>query len=392
MGGWVGYRLHMNITELKQAFATQFASPCEGVVQAPGRVNLIGEHTDYNDGFVLPIAIEMNTTCAWAPRDDGRIGMVHHRGGEYVEADLCNPIEPGGIKWGNFVLGVAKGLADAGVTTPSVNLLFDSNVPLGSGLSSSASLEMAAGMALLQAAGTMIDRYQLAKIGQIAEHTFIGTPCGIMDQAISVLGEKGQALLLDCRDGATRNIPFNDPAIRLLVCNTEVKHELNDGGYARRRDQCYAAAKVLDVPMLRDVSVEQVKQAEADGVLRGKELMRARHVVGEIDRTLRAVAAMEEGDLKTFGAMMVGSHSSLRDDYEVSCDELDLIVDTAITLEGVYGARMTGGGFGGCAIVLARADQADTITETIQTTFNETFGHVPPVYITTASQGASIVE
>jgi galactokinase len=271
-------------------------------------------------------------------------------------------------------------------------LLFDSNVPLGSGLSSSASLEMAAGMALLQAAGTMIDRYKLAKIGQHAEHTFIGTPCGIMDQAISVLGEQGQALLLDCRDGATRNIPFNDPAIRLLVCNTEVKHELNDGGYSLRRDQCYAAAKVLGVPMLRDVSVEQVKQAESDGVLRGKELMRARHVVGEIDRTLRAVAAMEEGDLKTFGAMMIGSHSSLRDDYEVSCDELDLIVDTAITLEGVYGARMTGGGFGGCAIVLARADQADAITETIQTTFNNKFGHVPPVYITTASQGASIVE
>jgi galactokinase len=377
------------------------------VVRAPGRVNLIGEHTDYNDGFVLPIAIERQTLAAWSARPDTMVLLRSAQApGQDAELDLAGDIRPCEPKWANYCRGVAAGLRAYGLMLTGCNLMFDSDVPIGGGLSSSASLEVATAMAMMAAAapavagaragaaqsGSKVAPRELALICQKAEHDFAGAPCGIMDQSIAILGQPGRALLLDCRSGQTRQIPFDDPNVVLLVADTEVKHAISDGDYAARRDQCHAAAAKLHAPALRDVDQARLDQAGRDGVLSGKELMRARHVVGEISRTLRAVEALAAGDYAAFGRLMYGSHESLRDDYEVSCEELDAVVELARPLAGVYGARMTGGGFGGCAIVLARAGRAKAIADAIAAGFGARFGRRCPIFATRAAQGASVVE
>jgi galactokinase len=377
------------IENLKKRFADRYGHCPAGVANAPGRVNLIGEHTDYNDGFVLPIAIDRCTLAAFAPSDRRRINLASmQQEGSDAGFDLDSTIEKGSPKWANYPKGVAAGLVDAGVELVAMDILFDSDVPIGGGLSSSASLEVSAALAMLAAAGSEIDDYRLAQICQKAEHEFAGTPCGIMDQAISVMGQPGRALLLDCRDGAARQIPFDNPELVVLVADTKVKHDLTDGGYAARRDQCYSAAAKLGVKMLRDADADMVSAA-ADK-LTDKELTRARHVVSEIDRTLQAVSAMEAGDYAAFGKLMYASHASLRDDYEVSCEELDAIVDHAAELQGVYGARMTGGGFGGCAIVLAQADRGDDIAAAITEKYTARFGHPCVIFATRAAAGAAV--
>jgi len=285
---------------------------------------------------------------------------------------------------------VAAGLVARGVELAGADVLFDSDVPLGGGLSSSASLEVATAFALLSAAGrlgTIPDR-ELALICQKAEHEFAGAPCGIMDQSIAIMGQAGRALLLDCRSGQTRQIPFDDPGVVLLVADTQVKHEISDGGYAARRKQCESAAAKLGLKALRDADEGTIRKAASDGTLAGKELMRARHVVGEIQRALKAVEALEAHDYKTFGELMYGSHAALRDDYEVSCEELDAIVELARPCEGVHGARMTGGGFGGCAIILARTERAEAISRTVADGFAERFGRRCPIFATRAAAGA----
>jgi galactokinase len=408
------------IEQLKSAFAACFGVKPAGVVRAPGRVNLIGEHTDYNDGFVLPIAIERQTLAAWSPRPDTMVLLRSAQApGQDAELDLAGEIRPGKPKWANYCRGVAAGLRAYGLTLTGCNLMFDSDVPIGGGLSSSASLEVATAMAMMAAAapaapaptvagaaagavaagatvaaqsGSKIAPRELALICQKAEHDFAGAPCGIMDQSIAILGQPGRALLLDCRSGETRQIPFDDPNVVLLVADTEVKHAINDGDYAARRDQCRAAAAKLQAPTLRDVDQARLDQAGRDGVLSGKELMRARHVVGEISRTLRAVESLAAGDYAAFGRLMYGSHESLRDDYEVSCEELDAVVELARPLAGVYGARMTGGGFGGCAIVLAEAGRAKAIAGAVAAGFAARFGRRCPIFATRAAQGASAVE
>jgi galactokinase len=425
------------IEQLKSAFAASFGVKPAGVVRAPGRVNLIGEHTDYNDGFVLPIAIERQTLAAWSPRPDTKVLLRSVQApGQDAELDLAGEIRPGKPKWANYCRGVAAGLRAYGLTLAGCNVMFDSDVPIGGGLSSSASLEVATAMAMMAAAagatgatgaaepagagaavtgaaepapagpavagagavagaaqsGSKIAPRELALICQKAEHDFAGAPCGIMDQSIAILGRPGRALLLDCRSGETRQIPFDDPNLVLLVADTKVKHAISDGGYAARRDQCHAAAAKLHAPALRDVDQARLDQAGRDGVLSGKELMRARHVVGEISRTLRAVEALAAGDYAAFGRLMYGSHESLRDDYEVSCEELDAVVELARPLVGVYGARMTGGGFGGCAIVLAEAGRAKAIADAVAAGFDARFGRRCPIFATRAAQGASVVE
>ncbi len=389
------------IDQLKSAFAASFGVKPAGVVRAPGRVNLIGEHTDYNDGFVLPIAIERQTVAAWSARPDTTVLLRSVQApGQDAELNLAGDIQPGEPKWANYCRGVAAGLRAHGLMLTGCNLMFDSDVPIGGGLSSSASLEVATAMAMMAAAAvagaaesaSKVTPRELAMICQKAEHDFAGAPCGIMDQSIAILGQPGRALLLDCRTGETRQIPFDDPNLVLLVADTEVKHAINDGGYAARRTQCHAAAGKLQVPALRDVDQARVDQAGRDGVLAGKELMRARHVVGEIERTLRAVEALAEGDYAAFGRLMYGSHESLRDDYEVSCEELDAVVELARPLAGVHGARMTGGGFGGCAIILAEAGQAQAISDAVAAGFNARFGRRCPIFATRAAQGASVLE
>jgi len=385
--------MSIHIDEVRSAFAGAYGRGPEGLAAAPGRVNLIGEHTDYNDGFVLPIAIERQTVAAWAPRGDrtARFRSLQSEGEAAI--DLDGEIAPGEPKWANYATGVAAGLKAHGVRLAGCDVLFASDVPLGGGLSSSASLEVATGKALLAAAGSVeavADR-DLALICQKAEHEFAGAPCGIMDQSIAILGRAGRALLLDCRSGETKHVPFDDPGVVLLVADTQVKHEISDGGYAARRSQCEAAAARLGIPALRDADEARIAAAGADGTLTGKELMRARHIAGEIARTLGAVKALEARDYATFGELMYGSHAALRDDYEVSCEELDGIVEIARGCEGVYGARMTGGGFGGCAIVLAAAGNAPQIEQAVADGFEARFGRRCPIFATRAADGARIL-
>jgi len=379
------------VASLRKRFSELYGREATGVVSAPGRVNLIGEHTDYNDGFVLPIAIDRCTLAAFAPAQGRAVNMASvQREESPASFDLDADIAKGSPKWSNYPKGVAAGLVEKGVELTAMDILFDSDVPIGGGLSSSASLEVSASLAMLAAAGREIDDYELALICQKAEHEFAGTPCGIMDQAISIMARPGRALLLDCRDGAARHIPFDNPDLLLLVADTKVKHDLTDGGYAARRDQCYSAAAKLGVKMLRDADADMVSAAEDN--LSDKELTRARHVVSEIDRTLRAVEAMEAGDYAAFGQLMYASHASLRDDYEVSCEELDEIVELAAGLEGVYGARMTGGGFGGCAIILADADRADSIAAAITESYTARFAHPCVIFPTRAAAGAGVLD
>ena len=389
-----------NIDELKSAFAGAYGRAPKGVVRAPGRVNLIGEHTDYNDGFVLPIAIDRQTLAAWAPRKDRTVRFRSAQADGQAVVDLDGEIAPGEPRWANYCTGVVAGLRAHGLAMVGADVLFASDVPLGGGLSSSASLEVATAMAAIAAAaaagvsgqGASVTPREMALICQKAEHDFAGAPCGIMDQSIAILGEAGRALLLDCRSGEARQVPFNDPHLVLLVADTQVKHEISDGGYAARRRQCEAAATALGLKALRDADEATIQRAAADGTLAGKELMRARHVVGEIARTTAAVAALEAGDYATFGERMYGSHGALRDDYEVSCEELDAIVELARACEGVFGARMTGGGFGGCAIILAAAEQAGSIERAVADGFEHRFGRRCPIFATRAAEGASVVE
>jgi galactokinase len=387
---------------LKKAFASAVGRPAAGVVRAPGRVNLIGEHTDYNDGFVLPIAIERHTLGAWAARPDRKVTFRSTQAEQAVEIDLDAELAPAEPKWANYCKGVAAGLKARGVGLAGCDVMFTSDVPLGGGLSSSASLEVATARALIAAASASsppaaaawakLPPRELAFICQQAEHKFAGAPCGIMDQSIAILGQAGRALLLDCRNGETTQIPFDDPGLVLLVADTQVKHAISDGGYAARRKQCEAAAKKLHLPALRDADAAAVTAAGESGLLKDKELMRARHVVGEIARTLDAVGALQAGDYDRFGQLMYASHASLRDDYEVSCEELDAIVELAQACKGVHGARMTGGGFGGCAIILAAASRAEQIEEAVAAGFDRRFQRRCPIFATRAAAGAEVLE
>lgn len=378
---------------MKEQFVSTYGSQPSIFVRSPGRVNLIGEHTDYNDGFVLPIAIERQITAAAAPRNDREVRFASVQTNTQVDLNLDDAIHPGEPTWANYCRGVAAGLIEAGLELTGADILFSSDLPLGGGLSSSAALEVATALCLLAAAGKpdALSHRDLALLCQKAEHEFAGAPCGIMDQSIVAMGQAGRALLLDCRDGATRYIPFDDPGLVVLVADTKVKHDIADGGYAARRDQCYAAANKLGIKSLRDADATAIAAAEQQGTLSDKQLMRARHVVGEIDRTLKAVEALQAGNYGRFGELMYASHESLRSDYEVSCDELDAVVALARECEGVYGARMTGGGFGGCAIILADTDRANAISQTVTEGFTERFGHACPIFATRAAAGASIV-
>jgi len=356
-------------------------------------VNLLGGHTDYNDGFVLPIAIERQALAAYAPRRDRLVRFVSLQVEGSARVDLNGQIAPGEPAWANYCKGVVAGLRERGTTLVGADVLFDSDVPLGGGLSSSAALEVATAYALLAAAGKVgeVPQRELVLLCQRAEHNFAGAPCGILDQSIAVMGQAGLAMLLDCRSGEVRQVPFDDPGVVLLVADTQVKHDIADGAYAARRDQCFAAAGRLSVKALRDADASAVAKAADDGTLAGKELMRARHVVGEIARTLGACEALSTGDFARFGELMCASHASLRDDYEVSCEELDAVVELACACNGVYGARMTGGGFGGCAIILARADRAQAIADVVRTGFAARFGRPCPIFSTRAVAGAEVL-
>ena len=369
------------------------------IYQAPGRVNLIGEHTDYNDGFVMPAAIGFYTRASVAPRHDRKLVIHSENYSEQVEFDLDHLPATRAGHWSDYVIGVVKMLVRSGEKLGGVNLLVDGNVPQGAGLSSSASIEVAVGYALLDLADqatdrpkldqTKLDRTKLALLCQQAENEFVGARCGIMDQFIASHGERGKALLLDCRSLEYRQLPLPDDAA-LVICNTMVKHSIAKGEYNQRRAECEAGVRGLskylpNAQALRDVTPEDLEAygRELPDIVR----RRCRHVVSENARVLRAAAALELGDLQAFGKLMLESHRSLRDDFEVSCPELDLMVELAEQAEGVYGTRMTGGGFGGCIIALVQAGCLEAFQLTVQGGYERSTGCKPEIYVCSTADG-----
>ena len=410
---------------LARSFVARFGRPPR-IARAPGRVNLIGEHTDYNDGFVMPMALDRATWVAAAQRDDRTIVV---RSEDYDETATIT-LDPDSLvlsvskderpSWSRYVQGVATLLGSSGA-----DMLIASDVPIGAGLASSAALEVACAAALVDVGGSSFDRpvlsealilrqaqderrveglrtsdapnamdpVEMARLCQRAEHEFAGTRCGIMDQMIACFGRAGHALLLDTRTLEHRDVPM-PITVRVLVCHTMVRHELASGEYNRRRADCEAGVAALrradpSVRALRDATLEQLDEVRGD--LSQRIYARCHHVITENDRVGRAAAAIERGDFCEFGALMAASHTSLRDDYEVSCDELDVMVDSVTALDGVFGARMTGGGFGGCVVALVEASRATgELCDTIRDRYESSTGRRPDVWITTAGDGVSM--
>ena len=357
---------------------------------APGRVNLIREHTDYNAGFVLPMAIERQTVIVAAPRDDATIRLRSGSVAGEARFDLAPNLGPGEPAWSNYVRGVVAGYLKLGINPGrGFDAFIDSTVPFGGGLSSSAALEVSTATLYEILAGHSIDGVEKALLCQRCEHEFAGAPTGIMDQFIAIFAQADHALLIDCRSHEHRPVPLDDPGVTVLVANTNVEHQLADGEYARRRAECETAAQALGVDALRDATMQQLREAFVDEDQ--LPYRRARHVISENRRTLEAVEAMTRRDWARLGELMFASHASLRDDYEVSCRELDLLVELArehADAGDVLGARMTGGGFGGCTITLVRTDAADRVAADLHQRYESATGLEPSLFVTRPAAGA----
>ncbi len=379
----------MNSAELGERFKNLYAAEPR-VFHAPGRVNLIGEHTDYNDGFVMPCAIGFSAQVAISPRSDGKLFMESENFAQLFEFDAAN-LPPQRVgDWCDYVLGVAVMLRREGLSVPGASLLINSDVPIGAGLSSSAAIEVATALAFLSLSEARLPLPDLAKLCQRAENEFVGARCGIMDQFISCLGKADHALLLDCRSLDFQLVPM--PAeVCLVICNTMVKHELSGGEYNRRRAECEEGVKILSqwdpgIRALRDVSPAQLEEHATE--LPGTIYKRCAHVIYENQRTLDGAACLAKGDLGEFGRLMAESHRSLRDLYEVSCRELDLMVENAEALPGFWGGRMTGGGFGGCTVNLVNAADAESFAATVAERYSQATRIKPDTHICFAAGGA----
>lgn len=372
-----------------QTFKKLYGEPI-GIFRAPGRVNLIGEHTDYNDGFVMPAALEFYTYVAAGPRIDRTLSVYSIDFDETRNFDLGHLAGGPTGHWSDYVRGVAAVLQASGNSIRGANLVIKGEVPIGAGLSSSAAIEVASALALMTNSELEWSRVQVAKACQRAEHEYAGTKCGIMDQFISCCGRANHALLLDCRS-LDYDLLRIDDRVRIVVCNTMVKHELAGGEYNRRRADCEAGVSYLrrqlpEIQTLRDVSLPQLKEYGAG--LSDVTYRRCRHVISENARVLEAAQALRDGKLARFGALMGESHVSLREDYEVSCKELNVMVDLARKCHGVYGARMTGGGFGGCTVNLVDVGAVEEFKATIAREYERAMGLHPEIYVCTAADGA----
>ena len=371
---------------MREAFERVYGpAPDLRVFRGPGRVNLIGEHTDYNLGFVLPMALDMACCMAAAPGSDGLLRVRSEdldQSREWDVADLA-ALQPA-HDWGDYVAGVAQQLVRAGFAVAPTNLLIHSTVPVGSGLSSSAALETSTALALL--AGRPLEKLELVKLCRRAENEFVGMPCGIMDQYISVFGRERAAVKIDCRS-LEHEIVHLPEGVEILAVNTMVKHELGQSAYRNRVRECAeAVAAIGSVESLRDVDVAMFEAAA--GRIQPPARQRARHVVTEDARVEAFMAASNAGDLKTMGQLFVASHRSLQHDYEVSCEELDFLVDTALGVPGVFGARMTGGGFGGCTVNLVAPEAVAAFEAGVREAYQARFGIVPQIYRCKPSAGA----
>ncbi|WP_405759585.1 galactokinase [Streptomyces sp. NBC_01420] len=379
--------------ELTASFTALYGSAPEGIWAAPGRVNLIGEYTDFNDGFVMPLALPHTARAAVARRTDGelRLHSTDVPGGVVrLRVDGLTPHE--GHGWAAYPAGVVWALREAGHEITGADIQLTSTVPTGAGLSSSAALEVVTGLALNDLFGLGLDAAELAVIAQRAENAFVGVPCGVMDQMASACCTEGHALHLDTRDLGRRQVPFDLAAhgLRLLVVDTRVKHALGDGAYAERRAGCEEGARLLGIGTLRDLPYEELDAALARLAEAGADesvVRYVRHVVGDNQRVEQVIALLDAGDVRAAGPVLTAGHLSLRDDLRVSCVELDLVVETA-NAAGALGARMTGGGFGGSAIVLVEEAQADTVTKSVLEAFTSAGYGTPGVFPAVPSAGA----
>lgn len=374
--------------QLLNAFRARFGSAAT-IYRAPGRVNLIGEHTDYNDGLVLPAAIEFYCSVAAAPRPDRKLVIHSENFNQSAEGNLDAIFGVAKNHWSGYPLGVAWAIEASGERLKGANLLIRGEVPLGAGLSSSAAIEVATGFALLDQSELPIDLKNLAQVCQKAENEFVGAHVGIMDQFVSCHGRASHALLLDCRS-LEYNLVKLPPGIQLVISNSMVKHEIGSSQYNVRRAECQQGVRVLrdvlpEIRTLRDVTLAQLQ--EHRGLLSAKVYSRCHHVVTENGRVQGAVQAFESGDLRGLGRLMSDSHRSLRDDYEVSSKELDLLVQIAMAQPGVVGARMTGGGFGGCTINLVESSAVEAFKKNVARGYFEGTGRQPEIYVSPAADG-----
>ena len=377
-------------TRAVAAYKARFGVEPTLLVRAPGRVNLIGEHTDYNDGFVLPCAIDRDTVVAAGPADNGAIcAIASDFGGADDNFGITDAIAHSDAQWANYVRGVAWGLVENGYPLTGAQMAIAGDVPLGSGLSSSASLEVAVGLALAEIANISIDPTKLAQIAQQAENQFVGCACGIMDQLISTRAVAGSAMLIDCRSLVCRPVKLPE-GVSVIIAHSGVRHAHAGGEYNDRREQCETAAKHYGVAALRDLTLGGLKRDKAG--LDDISYRRARHIVSENERTLNAAEALENGDLKTLGALMAQSHRSMRDDFEITVPAVDRLAEImAAPLSGEGGARMTGGGFGGCCVAVVPDEKVNAVVKATTTNYRDPNGKPPDVFVCQATAGADVL-
>jgi galactokinase len=385
--------LDLMMERTSEFFRRCFGHAPRWVVAAPGRVNLIGEHTDYNEGFVLPMAIERYILIAGSTNPGPEVTLHSVTPGETATFSIRPKVEPGEPGWSNYLRGVIAGFQKLGKKFPAFDAVIESNLPFGGGLASSAALEVATATLLEAMTGKTLDPIEKAVLCQRAEHDFAGVPCGIMDQFTSILGQENHALLLDCRSRTTTPVAMTDPSVTVLIINTNIRHKLAESEYAKRRSQCEAAARALKVPALRDATIEGLEAAR--GQLDPIVFRRARHVISENERTLQTARAIQASDWAAAGRLMYASHASLRDDYEVSCPELDTVVGIAQAMGdegGVIGCRMTGGGFGGCAVSLVKTNAVQRITRSLDAAYEKKTGTQASIFSSRPAAGARILK
>lgn len=395
-----------------QEFHHIFGGAPDFIAAAPGRVNLIGEHTDYNDGYVFPVAIDKSVYIVARRREDSRVRLhaldaerkrvdagqrsrsyKRRNRYEFSLATLGDETEVSAPAWSKYLVGVATLLQNSGRTLRGMDALITGDVPIGAGLSSSAALTVSAALAFLTASGSEMDRKELAALCQRVEHEFVGVKCGIMDQTISLLGRADHGLFLDCRSLEHTHVPLNLGEHVIVICNTKVKRELAASEYNKRRAECEKGVSILkrwlpDISSLRDVDLTDFENYEE--ALPFLTQKRCRYVLEENARVQKAIAALQDADLPAFGRFMNASHSGLRDDYEVSCNELDVLTNIARSVPGVLGTRMTGAGFGGCTVTLAHQDAVETLHKRVMTEYPQQVGIEPEIYLCTVGDGARV--
>jgi galactokinase len=387
------------VASASDRFRQRYGRAPQWIAAAPGRVNLIGEHVDYNDGFVLPMAIDRYCVIAAAANAGNEATIYSVATDEETKIQLAPMGATGSASavpnrghWSNYVAGVIAGCEARNLKPNGFNAVIESDVPVGGGLSSSAAIEVATATLVESMTGATLDPVEKALLCQKAEHDYAGVPCGIMDQFASVMCRRDHLMLLDCRSQQIEHIPFSDPNVTVLIINTNVKHELSGGEYAERRAQCESAARKLNVASLRDATPDTLETRCHE--LTDAEYRRARHAIGEIARTVEAAAAIKAGEWPRVGTLMYASHESLQNDYEVSCPELDLLVDLAYNIGppgGIIGSRMTGGGFGGCTVSLVETAKVETVSQKMSQSYQAETGIEPSILTSRPARGAHVV-